>query len=128
MHHINAKHIDDIKYTTTKYSINHLAFVDDTCWTANSKQGATKILDTALSFFSMTDIEINYDKTEIIKIIPNNIYSELYLNINNNNKIRILPPDTSARYLGIWLRADGKSDTILKMTTNELKRICTLFK
>jgi hypothetical protein len=128
MHHINSKHIDDNNYTKTKIPINHLAFVDDTCWIANSKQGAIQIFNTALSFFRMTDIEINYEKTEILRITPDYSYPESFLNINNNIKIRILPLNISARYLGVWLRADGKPDTVINMTSNELKQICSLLR
>src|SRR6185369_13126713 len=44
--------------------INHLAFVDDTAWIANSHDGANKILAIADDFFRMNDILINTQKTE----------------------------------------------------------------
>ncbi|KAG9288334.1 hypothetical protein G9A89_021365 [Geosiphon pyriformis] len=48
--------------------VNHLAFVDDTVWIANLRQGMQSILDTASSFFRMVDIEINLDKTETMVV------------------------------------------------------------
>src|SRR6185369_4370453 len=44
--------------------INHLAFVDDTAWIANSHDSANKILAIADDFFRMNDILINTQKTE----------------------------------------------------------------
>src|SRR6185369_5203656 len=49
-------------------SINHLAFVDDTVWISNSKEGISQILNKAESFFQRNDIEINTDKTVVIRM------------------------------------------------------------
>ena len=51
---------------TPSPGINHLAFVDDTAWIANSKSSITRILTTADSFFKTNDIEINKQKTVCI--------------------------------------------------------------
>ena len=51
---------------TPSPGINHLAFVDDTAWIANSKSSMTRILATADSFFKTNDIEINKQKTVCI--------------------------------------------------------------
>src|SRR5205823_2020042 len=51
---------------TPSPGINHLAFVDDTVWIANSKSSMTRILVTADSFFKINNIEINKQKTVCI--------------------------------------------------------------
>ena len=47
-----------------KTYVNHLAFVVDTAWIANSHHGANRILAVANNFFKMNDIQINAQKTE----------------------------------------------------------------
>ena len=105
-------------------SINHLAFVDDTCWIAKSEKSAQNILRTANSFFDTVNIEINFDKTEIIRISPKNSIPKTKLKLDNDNEINILQPTQSARYLGVWIRADGKADTVINMINKELNSIC----
>ena len=51
--------------------INHLAFVDDTAWIANSHDSANRILAVADDFFRMNDILINTQKTETLVIKSN---------------------------------------------------------
>ena len=76
MTHTWEHNINNANKKSLKYTINHLAFVDDTCWIANSENSTKIILDKAYEFFNLVDIEINLDKTEIIHVTNNNTTSE----------------------------------------------------
>ena len=101
---LNHKWQPNIQKTTIQnkqFTINHIAFVDDTCWIANSQQSALNILNTAHNFFEFVDIEINFDKSEILRIYhTDNILSSLILDDKKTN-IKILDPTQSARYLEV---------------------------
>ena len=84
--------------------INHLAFVDDTAWIANSHDSANKILAIADDFFRMNDILINTQKTETLVVkgsrrknspCPALTFGEEVLHISGEN--------TPHRYLSIWI-------------------------
>src|SRR2546421_9818103 len=51
-----------------KTYVNHLAFVNDTAWIANSHHSANRILAVANNFFKMNDIQINAQKTEVFVV------------------------------------------------------------
>ncbi|KAG9289399.1 hypothetical protein G9A89_007960 [Geosiphon pyriformis] len=80
-------------------SVNHLVFIDNTVWIANSRLGMQSILDTTSSFFRMVDIEINLDKTETMVV------------------------RLSKKKL-VLIRADGKNETMLKMIGSDIKAVC----
>ena len=65
MHKEWLNNITDNTNSFSTYTTNHLAFVDDTAWIANSETSAQNIIETVYSFFDTVDIEINLDKTEI---------------------------------------------------------------
>src|SRR6266487_6389707 len=63
-----VRHTSDTNLPATRHPnfVNHLAFVDDTIWIANSKENMEAILDIATNFFTVHDIEINLQKTELL--------------------------------------------------------------
>ena len=124
MHKKWLNNITDNTNSIFTYTTNYLAFIDDTAWIANSETSVQNIIETVYSFFDIVDIEINLDKTEIIRISKKNqtYKSELILQ-NNKGQIKILALHQSARYLGVWIRSDGKSNTVINMIENELKLI-----
>ncbi|KAG9298277.1 hypothetical protein G9A89_002765 [Geosiphon pyriformis] len=85
------------------------------------------ILDTASSFFRMVDIEINLDKTETMVIRPSKRKSVLVEPLKfgpNKQTLRLLDPFTCIQYLGVWIRADGKNETVLNMIGSDIKAVC----
>ena len=75
--HMQKNNINNKYKQSLKYTINHLVFIDNTCWIANSEESAKIILDKVYEFFDLIDIEINLDKTEIIYITNDNSISEI---------------------------------------------------
>ena len=59
---------DNTQGAVLKADINHLAFVDDTAWIANSRENMESILSLAETFFQINDIQINKNKTEALVI------------------------------------------------------------
>ncbi|KAG9288328.1 hypothetical protein G9A89_021359 [Geosiphon pyriformis] len=89
------------------------------------------ILDTASSFFKMVDIEVNLDKTETIVVKPSKgrLLMVEQLKFGPNKQIlKLLDPFTCTQYLGVWIRADGKNKTVLKMIGSDIEAICAVIK
>src|SRR2546423_14048179 len=92
-------------------SVNHLAFVDDTVWISNTKEGIERILSKTESFFTRNDIEINTDKTIVIhKNINDLAYPELLTTDTDDTEyisfcerlLKVSERHVLHRYLGIW--------------------------
>ncbi|KAG9292560.1 hypothetical protein G9A89_006931 [Geosiphon pyriformis] len=74
----------------------------------------------------MVDIEINLDKTETIVIKPSKKKSVLVepLKFGPNKQIlRLLDLSTCIQYLGVWIQADRKNETVLKMIRSDIEAV-----
>ncbi|KAG9299080.1 hypothetical protein G9A89_020393 [Geosiphon pyriformis] len=72
----------------------------------------------------MVDIEINLNKTETMMVRPSKGKSLMIepLKFGPNKQIlKLLDPSTCTQYLGVWIRADGKNDTVLKMIGSDIE-------
>ncbi|KAG9297411.1 hypothetical protein G9A89_009495 [Geosiphon pyriformis] len=72
----------------------------------------------------MVDIEINLDKTEIIVVRSSkkkSVAVEPLIFGSNKQPLKLLDPSTCTRYLGVWIRANGKNETVLKMIGSDIK-------
>ncbi|KAF9078961.1 hypothetical protein BGX23_005581, partial [Mortierella sp. AD031] len=110
-------------YPDSDLLISCLAFMDDTDWIARNRENLQKIIDIAMSFFTLHGIEINPKKSELIVINPT--CDELWVEIGEN-RVSALPPGTSARVLGVWFSADGKGTHTRQLIKQELSTICSI--
>ena len=112
--------------------VNHLAFVDDTVWISNTKEGIERILNKAESFFNRNDIDINIEKTVVI-----------HKNSDDYQNSESQATDTAAaehlsfcgrilktsenfiphRYLGIWIAGDNAPKHTYRKISAEISAI-----
>ncbi|KAG9298699.1 hypothetical protein G9A89_012767 [Geosiphon pyriformis] len=79
----------------------------------------------------MMDIEINLDKTETMVVRPSKGRSSMVepLKFGPDKQIlKLLDPSTCTQYLEVWIRADGKNETVLKMIGSNIKAVCAVIK
>ncbi|KAG9306110.1 hypothetical protein G9A89_016014 [Geosiphon pyriformis] len=72
----------------------------------------------------MVDIEINLDKTEtmVVRLSKGKLLMVEPLKFGPDKQIlKLLDPSTCIRYLGVWIRADRKNETILKMIGSDIE-------
>jgi len=112
--------------TRTPNYVNHLAFVDDTVWIANSKESATAILHIANRFFSTQDIEINPQKTELL-IVKKHTRTQPQTTTTSpiklpfgNSEITASRPNTPHRYLGVWISDTNDNKHTVKLLNTEI--------
>ncbi|PKK40804.1 hypothetical protein RhiirC2_805314 [Rhizophagus irregularis] len=73
----------DQKVTRKEFTVNAIAFMDDTTIISKSRDGILEMLDICHSFYDVNDIKANPKKYEVIKI--NNFENEQLI-INNTTK------------------------------------------
>ena len=93
-------------------TVSALAYVDDTVWIAHSKAGAHCILNLAMEFFALNDIEVNAKKTVLMVLNPVSDPRVAPL-LFGKPALPVLPiPESEGtRYLGCHISADGKQGT-----------------
>ncbi|KAG9300845.1 hypothetical protein G9A89_004475 [Geosiphon pyriformis] len=72
----------------------------------------------------MVDIEINLGKTETIVVRPSKERSLMVKPLKfgpDKQILKLLDPSTCTQYLGVWIRADGKNETVLKMIGSDIE-------
>ena len=107
IHNTNKEHayilqkedMADVVEDRDSVAITHLAFVDDTAWISNTKEGLHKIFTTAAKIYKEVDIQINFNKCEIIRVGPREMTSDAIT--VDDRAIPILRANIPARYLGI---------------------------
>ncbi|KAG9292535.1 hypothetical protein G9A89_006906 [Geosiphon pyriformis] len=75
----------------------------------------------------MVDIEINLDKTETIVVRSSKKKSVTVEPLKfgpNKQTLKLLDLSTCTRYLGVWIRADEKNKTVLKMIGSDIEAVC----
>src|SRR6266496_3606472 len=60
------KNIYDCLYQEDTFTIGSIAFMDDTQWLTDSKNKLERILNIADSFYTLNDIQVNKDKSELV--------------------------------------------------------------
>ena len=60
------KNIYDRLYQEDTFMIGSIAFMDDTQWLTDSKNKLERILNIADSFYTLNDIQVNKDKSELV--------------------------------------------------------------
>jgi ribonuclease HI len=94
-------------------SISVLAYMDDTLWIANSKTHMEQIINTATSFYSMTDIQVNPNKSVFATNSKSN--SITFSNVT----LRSIPVSQPFKYLGCWFSLDNKQTQQTKIIQEE---------
>ncbi|CAG8721784.1 11105_t:CDS:2, partial [Rhizophagus irregularis] len=117
-----------------KLYISNLAYMDDTNIISGNKHELELLLSIADEFYTLNDIQINKDKSELLLRSKNYDFGKKEkININfGDKKISIfpVPKENSIRILGVWFNAydDRKfvlnqcKNDILNLITNTLKR------
>ena len=101
--------------------VNHLAFVDDTIWIANSKDSTEAILLTANKFFTTHDIEINFQKTELLIVRKSSNLNSHPASVRfGDSEITSSKPNTPHRYLGIWITDTNNNKHTVKLINAEI--------
>ena len=105
--------------------INHAAFVDDTMWISNSREGLEKITKLATSFFTMNDITINATKTEVIAVNPgkDQNQNESSFDFGPEIKVPIRSPNWPIRYLGTWITSSKNNTCAFNKVSQEIETI-----
>ncbi|KAG9288430.1 hypothetical protein G9A89_015636 [Geosiphon pyriformis] len=79
----------------------------------------------------MVDIKINLDKTETMVVRPSKKRSSMVepLKFGPDKQIlKLLDSSTCTQYLGVWIRADGKNETVLKMIGSDIEAVCAVIR
>src|SRR6266487_2861905 len=109
-------------------TINHLAFVDDTLWIANSQHAMEAILTKAHSFFLRNDIQINIQKTEALLALGKKLSNDFDLikRLLRFGEGIVVPsnPFIPHRYLGIWISGDNEPKHTTRKLLQEIDYIC----
>lgn len=95
-----------------KTNIAVAAYMDDTTWIAGNQEDTQSIIDTAESFYEMTDIKANPLKTHMV---VTGIQGPKTLRFKNTTIERTQDP---VRYLGIWIQ-EGKQKAFQKQILRE---------
>ena len=111
----------------THYSTNHLntsisvlAYMDDTLWVANSKTQLEEIVQTASSFYSMADIQVNPTKSLFITTQPSS--NILFLNSN----LQSTPPHQPFKFLGCWFTLNNRQSAQIKLIQDEAIQLANI--
>ncbi|KAG9301579.1 hypothetical protein G9A89_016649 [Geosiphon pyriformis] len=74
----------------------------------------------------MVDIEINLDKTETMVIRPSKEKSLMVEPLKfglNKQILKLLDLSTCTQYLGVWVKADGKNEIVLKIIGSDIETV-----
>ncbi|CAG8657710.1 674_t:CDS:1, partial [Paraglomus occultum] len=97
--------------------------MDDTLWIAPTKEQLQDIVNTATTFFQLTNIQVNPDKS-ILAAITKTSQPEIQF---NNTVIKAIDIKASFRFLGCWYMPNKKHTSNQKIikeeVTNALKRL-----
>ena len=96
-------------------SASVLAYMDDTLWLAQSFQQLQQILQTAESFYTMAQIQVNPQKS----ILTSNTKHVLQLPFMNST-ISTQPPNVPFKFLGCWFTANLKYNIQSKLILQEI--------
>ncbi|KAG9292558.1 hypothetical protein G9A89_006929 [Geosiphon pyriformis] len=79
----------------------------------------------------MVDIEINLDKTEtmVVRLFKGRSLMVEPLKFGPDKQIlKLLDSFTCTQYLGVWIRADDKNETVLKIIGSDIEAVCAVIK
>ena len=95
--------------------------MDDTVWIAANKTSLENMLKIADSFFSLNGIKVNKNKSELVIINPLMPYKYAQTKFGEDNTIvRANNKNTSARFLGMWINAEGSQKYVKDLIKKEI--------
>jgi hypothetical protein len=80
--------------------------MDNTIWIADSRSNLQKILNTAQEFYTINDIQVNSEKSQLL-IINGNTKDKLGGITIQNQHVQGTDPNIPVRILGVWHTANG---------------------
>ncbi|KAF9276740.1 hypothetical protein BGZ74_003547, partial [Mortierella antarctica] len=105
--------------------VSCLAFVDDTTWTASSRENLQGTNNIATTFFQLNAIEINPAKLKLTVVTPTSNVDEHSVSLAGS-VASALPLATAARMLGVGFSADGSSNSTQALVHDEVTSICSM--
>jgi hypothetical protein len=112
-----------------KLRIACTAFANDTAWISHDKTQMDRIIKISSSFYSLNNIRINGEKSELIVINKKNNNStneqqppSIRLG-NDNTLLTANSPNKASRYLGIFIRSRKSTKHVIDLLTQEVRNI-----
>ena len=113
-------------------TVSDMAFMDDTTWITNDKESLEKILEIADSYYDLTSIKVNKQKSELLVYVPDDptIYDQPVILTFGRDQISIQPKkhNESARILGAWVNLAGSNKFVNAQLRNEVLSFCNTLK
>ncbi|GET61907.1 RNA-directed DNA polymerase from mobile element jockey-like [Rhizophagus irregularis DAOM 181602=DAOM 197198] len=108
-----------------KQNITSMAYMDDTNMLAGNKEELEKILKMADDFYTLNDIQINKEKSELLLKKKNFNFNEKIELEFGNQKIKIKPKGKteSLRILGVWFNIYNDNNFIKQQAFDEVKNL-----
>ena len=122
MEHTYKNNVYSDEITTIKYTIGDQVYMDDSTWLANKKETLEQILEIADQFFTLNNIKVNKDKSELLVSSPSyNTSQPISIKFGHEN-ISLLPKNYTevARILGVWINLDGSKKFVIKQMKDEV--------
>jgi ribonuclease HI len=103
------------------------AYVDDTWWASNHKEGMDLIVLKSQEFFTMNGIEINPKKTRLIVINERDETKDnpFMFGPSPQTEVKRSEKNIGDRLLGVFISADGKHKTQKEKIKEEVKNFIT---
>ena len=106
-------------------NVSHSAFMDDTIWICKDQQSAQRTIDISNQFFSMNDVKINGDKSELLVINSKVKKVEQSLNMGTPpTRVFAANKGEPIRFLGIWIRERRGFSHVKQMLMDIVKDFC----
>jgi hypothetical protein len=113
---LNTTYTEYGKTKNLQAKLPALAYIDDAIWIAKSKQELQSILKTASSFFALTNIKVNPNKS--VLVVTNSNDSNLNI-VYNNTTIEAIQPREAFHFLGCWYTTYKNHKPIFKIIKEE---------
>ena len=91
MEHTYKNNVYSDEITTIKYTIGDQAYMDDSTWLANKKETLEQILEIADQFFTLNNIKVNKEKSELLVWSPSHDTTQLISIKFGHETISLLP-------------------------------------
>ena len=99
--------------------------MDNTNWIAGRKKGLTEQLIIAEKFNRYNGIQVNPGKSKLIIINNSEKLEESYVQYGTTNKVKIYPekPNTSIRFLGVWISSKNNKKFVFNQVQKDVNII-----
>src|SRR5439155_17426295 len=111
------------KYNKLTILSSVLAYMNNILWITDSKPNLELIIQIAISFYQIANIQINPYKSVLIT----NTKKLSQLNFINSS-IQLQQPNTPFKFLGCWFTLDSKQTKQTKLITNEISNLTNTLK